>query len=63
MYNKEGPMLPFASSTGVSKKRGANIDDTLMEEQEIESDDEQVDDDVTADTMIKVLLTICILQA
>lgn len=53
-YNKEGPLLPFAPTSGVSKKKTANADTILLDEEVYEDSDTEIEDDVGADAMIKV---------
>lgn len=55
IYNKEAPLLPFAASLGVSKKKSTAAETDLLDEEEelVESDQENADD-VTTDAMIKV---------
>lgn len=52
-YNKNAPLLPFAPTAAVSKKRSANLDTDLHDEDDADSD-AGVEDNVETDTMIKV---------
>ncbi|KAJ8915620.1 hypothetical protein NQ315_003404 [Exocentrus adspersus] len=55
VYNKEAPLLPFAINTGVSKKRVASVEaDPLEDNEEFNESDNQEDDDLTSDAMIKI---------
>lgn len=57
MYNKSGPVLPFAAHA-VSKKKASAQEDLYGEEDEYTEanvDGEEDDDDVEKDVMIKVM--------
>ncbi|XP_018567232.1 replication factor C subunit 1 [Anoplophora glabripennis] len=54
IYNKEAPLLPFAAHTGVSKKKAAAVETDLLDDEEFVESDQEENDDVTADAMIKV---------
>lgn len=57
LYNKAGPVLPFATHTTVTKKKGTSQDDLYGEEDDyVESGAEDDDDDIEKDTLIKVCI-------
>lgn len=54
-YNKEGPLLPFAPVSGISKKRAAFVDSSLLDDDEDTEDTDTSGNGITCDTMIKVI--------
>ncbi|KAL0275125.1 UNVERIFIED_CONTAM: hypothetical protein PYX00_003084 [Menopon gallinae] len=52
-YNKEGKLVPFATSVNVRKVKSTDADYDLEGGEEDEADNEEVDDDLASDAMIK----------
>lgn len=59
-YNKEAPLLPFAATAGVAKKRSANVDVDFLDEEQYEDSDTEIEDNMEADAMIKVVIAFVI---